>query len=81
MKPQDAADHFGGQSRLAEAVGVTPQRVGQWIEQGTMPLHHAARVFIDSGGKVPISTRDRALMKQAAELYAAAMRIDKGRAS
>jgi transcriptional regulator with XRE-family HTH domain len=40
----DAVMHFGGSTRLAEALGVSRQLVSEWFRSGSIPKHAAVRI-------------------------------------
>lgn len=44
-------EHFGGQSRMAEALGVAPANITFWKQSGTMPSRRAVQVERLTGGK------------------------------
>lgn len=41
---QKAVDAVGSQSELARRVGVTPQRVGQWVKSGKVPAEQVLKI-------------------------------------
>lgn len=47
-----AIEIVGGQSKLARAVGTTPQAVHQWREKGRVPGERARAVELATGGQV-----------------------------
>lgn len=41
---QKAVEAVGSQSELARRVGVTPQRVGQWVKCGRVPAEQVLKI-------------------------------------
>ncbi|MBP6188982.1 MAG: helix-turn-helix domain-containing protein [Azonexus sp.] len=53
MNPiKTAIDHVGGNSRLAGAVGVTPQAVHNWIVRGRVPADYCPSIEKATSGRV-----------------------------
>lgn len=50
MKKQDAIEHFGGESRIAEILGVSRQAVNQWPE--IVPEGQAYKLQVITDGKL-----------------------------
>lgn len=46
---EKACEAVGGQVKLAEAVGVTPQAVHQWVTKGRVPPERCAEIERASG--------------------------------
>ena len=55
MRTQDAADFFGGKSKLAEALGVSPSAITQWGE--CVPLVRQYQIQVVSKGKLKAKER------------------------
>lgn len=55
MRTQDAADFFGGKSKLAEALGVSPSAITQWGEY--VPLVRQYQIQVVSKGKLKAKER------------------------
>jgi DNA-binding transcriptional regulator YdaS (Cro superfamily) len=51
-KLQQAIDQIGSQSALARAIGVTPQAVQQWLENGRIPAKRVVAIEAATGGTV-----------------------------
>jgi DNA-binding transcriptional regulator YdaS (Cro superfamily) len=47
-----AIEICGTQAALAEAIGVTPQAVNQWVTKGQVPIERVVAVEQATGGKV-----------------------------
>jgi DNA-binding transcriptional regulator YdaS (Cro superfamily) len=43
----------GGQSKLAQLVGVTPQAVHQWLARGRPPVERVLAIEAATSGKIP----------------------------
>lgn len=44
-----AATHYGSQTAMAEALGVTPQAVSLWFSKGHVPVERAAYISEATG--------------------------------
>jgi DNA-binding transcriptional regulator YdaS (Cro superfamily) len=49
---QEALTFFGNQSRMARALGVTPQAIHQWRLRGQVPIEKALAIEIASNGVI-----------------------------
>lgn len=52
MNKEDAVEHFGGVTKLAEALGLSKGAVSQWGE--TIPLLRAYQIEKLTGGKLRV---------------------------
>ncbi|MGE6418005.1 Cro/CI family transcriptional regulator [Alteromonas macleodii] len=52
MNKEDAVEHFGGVTKLAEALGLSKGAVSQWGE--TIPLLRAYQLEKITGGKLKV---------------------------
>lgn len=50
---QRAIDHFGNQSALARAIGVTPQMVTNWKDRG-IPAEQAVKIEHATSGAITV---------------------------
>lgn len=55
MKTEDAIKHFGTQSALAAALGISKQAVGQWGD--TVPKGRAYQLQVITGGALSVGKK------------------------
>jgi DNA-binding transcriptional regulator Cro len=59
MTPKQAIDHFSGQARLAEALGVSLQVVNNWKRRGWIPLESQIALHDLTGKELQLSRSRR----------------------
>ena len=52
MSPQEAIQHFGSQSALAGALGLTQPTVSGWKNEGRIPYTRQFQLQVLTGGKL-----------------------------
>jgi transcriptional repressor of cell division inhibition gene dicB len=64
MNKSDAVAYFGGGSKLAQALGISPGAVSQWPEQ--VPLLRQLQLQTLTGGELKASDKAQRLIQSAA---------------
>ena len=47
MTKRQAVKLFGNQNKLAQALGITRQAVGLWVDKDPIPSKHALRIYYE----------------------------------
>ena len=52
MSPQQVIDHFGSQTKVADALDCGQSTVAGWVEQGYVPDGRQAQIQLLTGGQL-----------------------------